>query len=108
DVCGVDVSETAVRAAREREPGCRFFELGAPDLPRGAFDLVFSHHVLEHVPDLGAALATIAALASPRGEMLHILPCGNAGSFEERIVALRRGGTDPALENRFFFEDEGH
>lgn len=40
--------------------------------------------------------------------MLHILPCGNEGSYEYNICLLRKDGINKGLENRFFFEDEGH
>lgn len=40
--------------------------------------------------------------------MLHFLPCGNEGSYEYNICLLRKDGINPELENRFFFEDEGH
>ena len=40
--------------------------------------------------------------------MLHFLPCGNEGSFEYTICLLRKDGINTELDNRFFFEDEGH
>ena len=40
--------------------------------------------------------------------MLHFLPCGNEGSYEYNICQMRKDGIDAELENRFFFEDEGH
>jgi hypothetical protein len=40
--------------------------------------------------------------------MLHILPCGNEGSFEHRICRMVKGGIADDAEKRFFFEDEGH
>jgi hypothetical protein len=50
----------------------------------------------------------MAALVTGRGRMLHILPCGNPGSFEYNLCRLRTDGINTAVQNRFFFEDEGH
>lgn len=40
--------------------------------------------------------------------MLHVLPCGNEGSFEHRLCRLRNDGINAEMENRFFYEDTGH
>jgi hypothetical protein len=47
-------------------------------------------------------------LKAAASAMLHILPCGNEGSFEHNVCLLRKDGINPELEGRFFFEDEGH
>ncbi len=105
DVYGTDISATAVRNARRRYPRCEFFEAGGLDRK---FDLVFTHHVLEHVFDLEAVMSEMNRCLKPECFMLHILPCGNAGSFERRICLLRHDGINEKLEGRFFYEDEGH
>jgi hypothetical protein len=74
----------------------------------GRCDLVFTHHVLEHVADLRITAGDLTRLLRPTGAMLHILPCGNPGSLEWRLCRLHRDGIDPTRGNRFFFEDEGH
>lgn len=107
-VYGVDVSEAAVERARKQNPDCAFYL--SSDLQRigKTFDFVFTHHVLEHVYDVAQVLDEITERAKPCSMMLHILPCGNAGSFEHSICLLRKDGINVNLENRFFFEDEGH
>jgi SAM-dependent methyltransferase len=105
-VCGTDLSAVALEQARQQHPDCTFFPLDRP--PDAHFDFIFSHHVLEHVADLDATWAQIVALAAPQATMLHILPCGNPGSFEHRLASLRVDGIDPAQGDRFFYEDEGH
>ncbi len=45
---------------------------------------------------------------NPDARALHILPCGNEGSFEHEICQLRTNSINPQMENRFFYEDEGH
>jgi len=105
-IYGSDISLVALANAARRFPKVLFFEGGkANEL---TFNFIFTHHVLEHVPDISASAQEMAALAAPNAHMLHIMPCGNAGSFEHKICALRKDGTDPTLGNRFFFEDEGH
>lgn len=107
-IYGSDISEVAVKNATERFPQCTFF---VSDLDRPIekqFDFVFSHHVLEHVFDIRKTVAEIKAFIKPGGTTMHVFPCGNEGSFEHRICALRTDGINPDMENRFFFEDEGH
>jgi trans-aconitate methyltransferase len=105
---GVEISATAISNARARFPRCTFLPLEDAALQPQRFDLIFSHHVLEHVSDLRGTIARLDAQAKPAAAMLHVLPCGNAGSFEFRLCALRVDGFDHDREGRFFFEDEGH
>jgi SAM-dependent methyltransferase len=131
-IVGLDISRTAIEIARRAVPGCAFHYLeeaassvplaacppvqiepaqtGAnPDpIEPGSADLLFTHHVLEHVADLEHTCQKMAALAKERAWMLHILPCGNPGSFEHDLCRLREGGIDPMRGGRFFYEDEGH
>jgi hypothetical protein len=44
----------------------------------------------------------------PASSMLHFLPCGNTGSYEYGVCLLKIHGINAQLENRFFYEDEGH
>lgn len=107
-VYGSDLSSVAIAHARQRRSDCTFFVPGDPIAEGVTFDLVFTHHVLEHVYDLGAVVADINRVLKPSAAMLHVLPCGNPGSFEHRLCQLRRDGINSASGNRFFFEDEGH
>jgi ubiquinone/menaquinone biosynthesis C-methylase UbiE len=107
-VFGTDVSTIAVKNAHNRYSSCTFFVAGDNKYPDKKYDFLFTHHVLEHVHNLGQALDEMDAYLKASSAMLHILPCGNEGSLEHRICLLRRDGIDPRLENRFFFEDEGH
>lgn len=104
---GAEIVDVAVRKARERVPSAHFCAL--EELPADLrFDLVFSHHVLEHVQDLDRTLDLLGRLTQPGGTLIAILPCGNAGSLEHRLCRSRADGIDPRVGNRFFFEDEGH
>ncbi|HYK89712.1 MAG TPA: class I SAM-dependent methyltransferase [Acidobacteriota bacterium] len=107
-VYGVDISSTAVRNAARRYPECTFFVSGARELTGRRFDFLFTHHVLEHVFNLGQVLTEIDEILKENATVVHVLPCGNEGSFEHQICRLRSDGIDLRRENRFFFEDEGH
>lgn len=107
-IFGTDISRKAVANAQRRFSACTFFEAGDPRFREMRFDFVFSHHVLEHVPDLEGAIDEITEFLKPNARMLHFLPCGNRGSYEWTICSLRRDGVQTELGNRFFFEDEGH
>lgn len=107
-VFGTDISRSAVANARKRYPKCTFFAAEDPELSGKTFDFVFSNHVFEHVFDLNSVFHQMCGFLKPQAAMLHLLPCGNPGSYEHSICLLRKDGIAPHLENRFFFEDEGH
>ena len=109
-VTGADISAAAVENANQRYDGIRFEVLDDDFVEQnaGMFDLVFSHHVLEHVFDLPGAVRDLSSLVRPGGRMVHALPCGNPGSLPHWICAQRPGGIDPAAGNRFFFEEASH
>jgi len=107
-VYGTDISAIAVENAKMRYPECIFFVAGDRGYLGKKFDFLFTHHVLEHVYNLSQVIDEIDNLVKDRTAILHILPCGNEGSFEHSICLLRKDGIDPKFENRFFFEDEGH
>jgi hypothetical protein len=72
------------------------------------FNLLFTHHVIEHVYNVDDTLADMDKLVYSASRMLHILPCGNKGSFEHSICLLKKDGVNQKLNNRYFFEEEGH
>lgn len=107
-VVGTDISPAALHKARARHPSLEFLGFDDPGLRKIQADFLFTHHVIEHVPDLQQACAAMVALLAPRARMLHVLPCGNPGSLSHTLCRLRQDGIDPSMHNRFFFEDEGH
>jgi SAM-dependent methyltransferase len=107
-IAGTELSGQALEIARQRCPTIRFFNAQDREARRGTFDLVFTHHVIEHVSDLDGTANDILSLLKPGGTMLHILPCGNNGSLERTLCEWHTHGINPAVGNRFFFEDEGH
>ncbi|MGH9408640.1 MAG: class I SAM-dependent methyltransferase [Vicinamibacterales bacterium] len=105
---GTDLSVTAIEQAKRRLPSVSFFPLSACEQIEGQYDFVFTHHVLEHVSDIQQSGELLRRMLKPRASMLHILPCGNAGSFAHWVCTLRRDGIDPEQEFRFFYDEEGH
>jgi len=65
-------------AGEPTAPGTlRRLSLGVDDLAAaglGPFDLVFSANVLEHVPDPGRAIVSLAGLLRPGGVQAHVCP----------------------------------
>lgn len=107
-VYGSDISEVALVNARGFYPELEFLLPGELKRSGVKFDFVFTHHVLEHVPDIGSVLDNLRDISSARAIWLHIMPCGNAGSLEHRICGMRRSGIVQSRGNCFFFEDDSH
>jgi SAM-dependent methyltransferase len=107
-VYGSDLSRLAIENANKRFPDCTFLFADAVEFQQMQFDFVFSHHVLEHVDDKSGTAALIAKFAAPNASMLHILPCGNKGSFEYRICSKVKNGIQISKGDTFFFEEEMH
>jgi SAM-dependent methyltransferase len=124
-VLGVDLSRVAIENARRAVPGCEFHHLeerdqtgvpqetsschtGKRNIEPGSVDLLFTHHVLEHVRDLEQTWNRMTGFMRENSWMLHVLPCGNPGSFEHELCRLRVDGIDPDAGGRFFYEDPGH
>ncbi|MBA2340109.1 MAG: methyltransferase domain-containing protein [Pyrinomonadaceae bacterium] len=107
-IYGTDLSSVALQTAKTRYPDCNFFTPSDKNLMSKKFDFLFTHHVLEHVYNLDAVWREIVNFMKPDASALHILPCGNEGSFEHAICQLRVDGIDDQIGSRFFFEDQGH
>ncbi|MDQ7834259.1 MAG: class I SAM-dependent methyltransferase [Humidesulfovibrio sp.] len=107
-VYGTDISNVAISNAKLRYPECTFFASDDIKSTNKKFDYLFTHHTLEHVYNIDAAINDICNLMNVSSSMLHILPCGNKGSLEHAICSLRVLGIDNGSGGRFFFEDKGH
>lgn len=108
NVYGTDISITAIDHAKARYPDCCFFHLEDNHCRDKKFDFLFTNHVLEHVYSLQETFKELVDFLKPISFMLHLLPCGNKGSFEYRVCLLNREGINRKMGNRFFFEDHSH
>ena len=107
---GCDFSPTAVALARQTFPRARFWAITPDEIERrrGQYDLIVTHHVLEHVDDLAGAAATLATLCAPDGQMIHMMPSGNPGGLDWRVARTFVDGIQANSSNRFINEDPGH
>jgi SAM-dependent methyltransferase len=67
----------ALAKSASEDSGAELFPISASDLARerhGAFDLIYSVNVIEHVDDLGEAFAGMARVLAPQGVMVHHCP----------------------------------
>ena len=108
DVYGVEISNTAIRNARQKFPDCHFFGSEESAGYKKIFDFIFSHHVIEHIQDMSETFSEINSYLKTNSFQLHILPCGNEGSYEHGICMLKKNGIESEKGNRFFFEEPGH
>jgi SAM-dependent methyltransferase len=79
------------------------------DFPDGHFDRIVAVHVLEHLPDLPAAVRELRRLCDPRGGMLQaVIPCegGLAYGLARRISAQRIFERRYRQPYRWFIERE--
>ncbi len=106
EVYGVEISSVAVKNASIKNPDCKFFNSTEASDYKGQFDLLFSHHVIEHVQDLRETFSIINAYLKQNAYQFHVLPCGNEGSYEYNICMLKPDGI--GSNNLFFFEEPGH
>ncbi len=111
-ISGADISPRALEIAARSFPDKEFAPLAGERTPfeDRSFGLVFSYHVLEHVPEPMVSVAEMARLTALGGAALACLPCGDQGSLAFRITTLVRNGRErtPTGEERFFFEDKAH
>lgn len=107
-IYGADISKTALELARKGLPDVIFEEIDSIKDEHEKFDLIFSHHVLEHVQDIEETFAIFSRIMKKKSYLVHILPCGNEGSLEHTICMMRQDGIDHTRGNRFFYEDPTH
>jgi SAM-dependent methyltransferase len=88
-VAGCDVSPEVVAEARRRLPdGTPLFAAALPRIPGDRrYDVVTCFDVLEHVPDLDAALENLRALLKPGGLLVATMPVydGPLGWLADRL-----------------------
>lgn len=95
---GVDLTDAAVELARKRFelsglPGeFRVADAERLDFPGHSFDLVYSHGVLHHTPNIEAAVREIHRVLKPGGRAIVMLYHRGSYNYRIGIRVLRRAG----------------
>jgi SAM-dependent methyltransferase len=95
---GVDLTDAAVELARKRfqvsglKGEFRVADAERLDFPDASFDLVYSHGVLHHTPDIEAAVREIYRVLKPSGRAIVMLYHRGSYNYRVGIRVLRRAG----------------
>lgn len=95
---GVDLTDAAIELARKN-----FASAGLPgefqvadaerlDFPNESFDIVYSHGVLHHTPDIQAAVKEVHRVLKPGGRAIVMLYHRGSYNYQVGIRILRRAG----------------
>ncbi len=95
---GVDLTEAAIDLARSNFASAglrgefRVADAEQLDFPDETFDVVYSHGVLHHTPDIQAALREVHRVLKPGGRALVMLYHRGSYNYQIGIRVLRRAG----------------
>jgi len=98
DYTGIDLTEAAIELARKRfalshlNGEFRVSDAENLDFEDGSFDLVYSHGVLHHTPDIEAAVREIYRVLKPGGRAIVMLYHRGSYNYRVGIRVLRRAG----------------
>ena len=98
DYTGIDLTEAAIDLARRRfavsglNGEFRVSDAEKLGFPGDSFDLVYSHGVLHHTPDIEAAVSEIRRVLKPGGRALVMLYHRGSYNYRIGIRVLRRAG----------------
>lgn len=97
---GIDLTDAAVELAKRRFelfdlPGTfRVADAERLDFPDNSFDIVYSHGVLHHTPDIAAAVREIHRVLRPGGKAVVMLYHRDSYNYRVNISMLRRAGVN--------------
>ncbi len=95
---GVDLTEAAIDLARSNFASAglrgefRVADAEQLDFPDETFDVVYSHGVLHHTPDIQAALREVHRVLKPGGRAIVMLYHRGSYNYQIGIRVLRRAG----------------
>lgn len=98
DYTGIDLTEASIELARKRfelfglKGEFRVADAERLDFAGESFDLVYSHGVLHHTPDIDAAIREIHRVLKPRGQARIMLYHRDSYNYRVGIRVLRRAG----------------
>src|SRR5213083_1339553 len=98
DYTGVDLTDAAIELARKRfelsglRGELRVSDAENLDFDDESFDLVYSHGVLHHTPDIEAAVREIHRVLKPGGRAIVMLYHRGSYNYRIGIRVLRRAG----------------
>ena len=103
---GSDYNIVRLARAHRLAPAATLFLADVLDYPTedAAFNLVFFHHVIEHIPDDGAALATVRRILKPGG--LLVLGTPNEGSWWWQLAYKRAPEVRATTDHVHFYTAE--
>jgi SAM-dependent methyltransferase len=98
DYTGIDLTDAAIELARQRfavaglSGNFLVSDAESLDFPDELFDLVYSHGVLHHTPDIEAAIGEIYRVLRPGGRAVIMLYHRGSYNYRVGIRVLRRAG----------------
>jgi ubiquinone/menaquinone biosynthesis C-methylase UbiE len=98
DYTGVDLTDAAIELARKRfelsglRGELRVSDAENLDFADESFDLVYSHGVLHHTPDIARAVSEIHRVLKPEGRAIVMLYHRDSYNYRVGIRILRRAG----------------
>ena len=98
DYTGVDLTDAAIELARKRfelfglKGRIEVADAENLDFPSDSFDVVYSHGVLHHTPDIEAAVREIHRVLKPGGRAIVMLYHRGSYNYRIGIRILRRAG----------------
>jgi 2-polyprenyl-3-methyl-5-hydroxy-6-metoxy-1,4-benzoquinol methylase len=105
EASGFEISKPRASYAREHLGVPVFDTLAALEsVPAGSFDIIYSNHVLEHVPTIGKTLALFARLLRDDGMAFHILPNFTGKTARSGLWLAWIGEDHPIAPTVEFFE----